>query len=98
MCLVQLRAETSKPNSAGAVSAKEVNSDPRAMREEEGILQKIYECLPPVNFSRALLERIPEYLSVMRVSGVHWSDWGDQCRIEQDIVRLGSAARKAAYV
>ena len=39
MCLVQLRAETSKPNGAGAVSAKEVNSDPRAMREEEKNLQ-----------------------------------------------------------
>ena len=39
MCLVQLRAETAKPNVADAVSANEVNSDPRAMREEEGILQ-----------------------------------------------------------
>jgi hypothetical protein len=39
MCLVQLRAETSKPNVADAVSAKEVNSDPRAMREEEKSLQ-----------------------------------------------------------
>ena len=39
MCLVQLRAETSKPNVAGAVCAKEVNSDPRAMREEDRNLQ-----------------------------------------------------------
>ena len=39
MCLVQHRAETAKPNVAGAVSAKEVNSDPRATREEERILQ-----------------------------------------------------------
>lgn len=39
MCLVQLRAETSKLNSAGAVSAKEVNSDSRVTREEEEILQ-----------------------------------------------------------
>jgi hypothetical protein len=29
------RAETAKPNVAGAASAREVNSDPRAMREEE---------------------------------------------------------------
>jgi hypothetical protein len=35
MCLVQLRAETPNPKSAGAVSANEVNSDPRAMRDEE---------------------------------------------------------------
>ena len=35
MCLVHLRAETAKPKIAGAVSANEVNSDPRAMREEE---------------------------------------------------------------
>jgi hypothetical protein len=39
MCLVQLRAETAKPNSAGAVSAKAVNSDARVTREEEEILQ-----------------------------------------------------------
>jgi hypothetical protein len=39
MCLVQLGAETSKPNGAGAVSAKEVNRAPRALREEEEILQ-----------------------------------------------------------
>jgi hypothetical protein len=39
MCLVQLRAETSKPNVAGTTSAKEVNSDPRAMRDEEKIFR-----------------------------------------------------------
>ena len=39
MCLVQHRAETAKPNIADAISAKEVNSDPRAMRDEEKILQ-----------------------------------------------------------
>ena len=43
MCLVQLRAETLTPNVAGAVRAKEVNSDPRAMREEEEFLQ-ISQC------------------------------------------------------
>ena len=44
MCLVQLRAETSKPNVAGAVRAKEVNSDPRAMRDEEEILVLRHFC------------------------------------------------------
>jgi hypothetical protein len=39
MCLVQLRAETPKLNVADVASANEVNSDPRAMREEEAILQ-----------------------------------------------------------
>jgi hypothetical protein len=39
MCLVQHRAETAKPNVADAVSAKEVNSDPRAMRDEEKIFR-----------------------------------------------------------
>ena len=39
MCLVQHRAETAKPNVADADSANEVNSVPRAMREEEEILQ-----------------------------------------------------------
>jgi hypothetical protein len=35
MCLVQLRAETPDPNVADADGAKVVNSDPRAMRDEE---------------------------------------------------------------
>jgi hypothetical protein len=39
MCLVQLRAETAKLNVADAVRANAVNSDPRAMRDEEIVLQ-----------------------------------------------------------
>jgi hypothetical protein len=37
--LVQLRAETPDPNVADADGAKVVNSDPRAMRDEERSLQ-----------------------------------------------------------
>ena len=41
----QRRAETAKPNVARGVSAKEVNSDQRAVREEEEFLQ-ISQCAP----------------------------------------------------
>jgi hypothetical protein len=39
MCLVQRRAETAKANDAAAASANDVNSESRAMRDEEETLQ-----------------------------------------------------------
>ncbi len=35
-----------------------------------------YADLPPWNFSRDLLGRIPDELVVLRAAGMGWSDWG----------------------
>ncbi|MDE3057130.1 MAG: hypothetical protein KGJ59_04140 [Bacteroidota bacterium] len=48
----------------------------------------VFRALPSVNFSHAILERIPHRLSVLPVKGVYWSDWGNESRIRCDLARL----------
>lgn len=52
-------------------------------------LEKMYEELPSVNFSSFVLEKIPQYLHVLEVPDVYWSDWGEEQRILRDIERFG---------
>src|SRR5262245_13606731 len=82
MCLVQLHAETSKPNYAGATSAKEVNSDPQAMHDEEDILQ-ISSCalltLRPCNvLGRSVHFWVSEFVAIVLTLGteaIRRRDW-----------------------
>lgn len=50
-------------------------------------LNKMYERLAPVNFSTAVLQRIPSHLCVMDISDVGWNDWGEERRILEDVVK-----------
>jgi mannose-1-phosphate guanylyltransferase len=50
-------------------------------------LNKMYERLAPVNFSAAVLQRIPSHLCVMDISDVGWNDWGEERRILEDVVK-----------
>jgi len=45
----------------------------------------VFKRMPSVNFSRRVLERIPEALCVMQMNGVYWNDWGDESRILTDL-------------
>jgi mannose-1-phosphate guanylyltransferase len=49
------------------------------------ILQEVYAMLPTINFSQAILSQSTTYLRVLRVSGVHWSDWGMPHRVAHDL-------------
>jgi mannose-1-phosphate guanylyltransferase len=53
-------------------------------RESE-VLHAVYATLPSVNFSQAILAQSTSRLGVMRVHGVHWSDWGTPQRILHDL-------------
>jgi len=57
--------------------------------QEEDVVEEVYARLPAVNFSRAILEQSPRHLGVLRVEGVHWSDWGEEERIQLDLARFG---------
>jgi mannose-1-phosphate guanylyltransferase len=61
-------------------------SIPRSVRDmlDKRTIRKVYQNLPSINFSTAVLERIPQQLAVLRLSGVYWSDWGDENRIVAD--------------
>lgn len=57
--------------------------------QEEEAIRKAYRHLPPVNFSKSVLERITEHLYVLEASGIYWSDWGNEQRIRHDVKRFG---------
>lgn len=56
--------------------------------EAERTITDVFAALPSESFSRGLLERIPHRLSVLRIDGVYWNDWGDEERIRTDIGSL----------
>ena len=58
-------------------------------REEENVLESIYEVMPARNFSSHLLERLPQRVAVMEMRGVLWSDWGKPERILETLQRIG---------
>ena len=57
-------------------------------REHE-VIDAVYQTLPPVNFSRGVLESVsemlPSHLAVLRVDDGSWSDWGVERRILRDL-------------
>ena len=55
---------------------------------EEITIRKFYKYLPSFNFSKSVLEKIPNNLKVLKVNNVYWSDWGDEHRITKDIVGM----------
>jgi len=56
--------------------------------KREALLNQLYPSLPSLNFSSAILERSRRHLCVQEVSGVYWSDWGDEARVLRDVERL----------
>ncbi len=51
-------------------------------------IERAFNYVPSLNFSRFVLETIPEHLCVMEVSDVYWSDWGEEDRIRNDLEKL----------
>lgn len=67
--------------------------------DETDAIEYIYRAMLPVNFSRDILERVPERLATLALDGVEWSDWGRPERIEQvlEVRRSRSMAQGGAY-
>ena len=55
--------------------------------EKQAVLD-VFDRIPSSDFSRSILERIPERLRVMELTGVYWSDWGEEHRILHDADRF----------
>lgn len=51
-------------------------------------LKAIYRDMPAKNFSSDLLQRVPEQLAVVKLTGVLWSDWGKPERITETLRRI----------
>lgn len=56
--------------------------------EEGRALEAIYRDMPVKNFSSDLLQRVPEHLAVIELTGVLWSDWGRPERITETLRRI----------
>jgi mannose-1-phosphate guanylyltransferase len=63
---------------------------------ERWALGQAYELAQRASFSRAILERCPEKLSVMRLSGVSWCDLGTPERVARTLDGLGIRPEWAA--
>jgi mannose-1-phosphate guanylyltransferase len=57
--------------------------------DEAGVLEDVYREMPQYNFSSHLLQRVPDRVAVMELTGVLWSDWGKPERIAESIRRIG---------
>jgi mannose-1-phosphate guanylyltransferase len=56
---------------------------------EEERLKRIYRSMPVSDFSSDLLQRRPESLIAVELSGVTWSDWGCPRRIRETLRAIG---------
>lgn len=53
------------------------------------MLDYVYQDMPGCNLSNDLLQKIPEHLTVLEMSNVHWSDWGKPTRIIETLHAIG---------
>lgn len=57
--------------------------------KESEVQHFVYRTMPVRDFSRDVLQRVPEMLAVMEMSGVLWSDWGRPARIDSALRQIG---------
>jgi mannose-1-phosphate guanylyltransferase len=58
---------------------------------EESFIADAFADIPSLNFSKSLLQEIPDSLFVLRVEGILWSDWGSKEQVLKDLESLGVA-------
>ncbi len=56
--------------------------------QETQVLGSLYSRMPSLNFSSELLQRLTEYIGVMKLEGVLWSDWGRPERIVSSLKKI----------
>lgn len=58
-------------------------------------LAAIYGAMPPLNFSKEILERSYDRAAVLPMEGIEWNDWGRPERIEETLFHLRNHHRGA---
>jgi len=66
--------------------------------QENRVIEEVYNSVPPINFSKAVLEQSVEYLSVIPVRDVYWNDWGEESRVRSDLTKLGYSLDEKPHV
>ena len=57
--------------------------------QEQVTLSRIYQDMESADFSRDLLQSVPERAVVLPLRGVDWSDWGQPARVVESLARVG---------
>jgi mannose-1-phosphate guanylyltransferase len=61
--------------------------------DEQLVIEQVYQNLPPLDFSKDVLEALPfehrSELVVLPVRGVNWSDWGTSDRLSNTLRQMG---------
>jgi mannose-1-phosphate guanylyltransferase len=63
---------------------------------EEETVERLYADLPSADFSHDALERSPDYLAVLPVSGIEWSDFGEPKRVLEVVARIEGHVKRGA--
>jgi hypothetical protein len=71
---------------------------PSSGEHEQWALWQAYELAPRANFLRAVLERSPQMLAVMRLSAVAWRDLGTPRRVIRTLDELALDALRGPAV
>ncbi len=56
---------------------------------EEAVLETLYRVMSARNFSKDILEQVPDHLLVMEMEGIAWNDWGRAERITESLRHIG---------
>jgi mannose-1-phosphate guanylyltransferase len=75
-----------------------VQSGRASVTHRRSVVEEMYEHLEPANFSRDLLEKVPDSTLVLPLEDVHWSDWGRPERISRSLARIGAEPNFAGVV
>ncbi len=61
--------------------------------EEAAVMSRVFESLGRADFSRHVLQRIPDQALVMPLEDVDWNDWGSPARIKETLQKYGKEGR-----
>jgi mannose-1-phosphate guanylyltransferase len=56
--------------------------------QERITIERFFKFVPKINFSKDFLTKISNYLSVLEIPDLYWSDWGEEQRVMSDIQRF----------
>ena len=60
---------------------------------EAKTIDGVFQLIPTVNFSKAILEHMTDSLCVMPMNNVYWNDWGEEQRVRADLEMINFRSR-----
>ena len=64
--------------------------------DEQETIYSVFETIPSVNFSNAVLQQSPANIFALPMKDVYWNDWGEEYRIRYDLEFLSGLKKAVA--